>query len=162
MKQHENFKKIHIDDDVLLKYFNDEVSNEDEFMIEESLLNSDESLMKYVSMLESSINTTESLPQDFTDKVLESVVIRERNLKKNRRVNLITYYVAVASITIMFSLTGVFDRVYSGVNFNANAIENRNESQSKPDINNTKWTETLADKTTIFIDNFKFNRERGE
>lgn len=162
MKQHENFKKIHIDDDELLKYFNDEVSNEDEFLIEESLLNSDESLMKYVSMLESSINTTESLPQDFTDKVLESVIIRERNLKKNRRVNLITYYVAVASITIMFSLTGVFDRVYSGVNFNANAIENRHESQSKTDINNKKWTETLADKTTIFIDNFKFNRERGE
>lgn len=155
MKQYENFKGIHIDDDVLLKYFNDEVSSEDEFMIEESLLSSDENLMKYVSMLESSINTTESISQEFTDKVLKSVIIRERNLKKNKRVNLITYYVAVASITIMFSFAGVFDRVNSGFNFDANAMENRHESQSTTDTNNKSWTETLADKTTIFMDNFK-------
>lgn len=155
MKQRESLNKIHINDDILLEYFSHKASEEEESIVEELLLNDDEILEKYVSMLESSINTDEYLSQNFTDKVIESVVIRDKNLKKNRRVNLITYYVAVASITIMFSVTGVFDRVYSGINFNTEAMENSYETQSKTDISNKKWTETLADKTTVFIDNFK-------
>ncbi|SHH86771.1 hypothetical protein [Clostridium grantii] len=151
MKQYD-FKNINIDDE-LMKYFKDEVSEEEEFMVEEALLNNDESLMKYVSMIENSINAPEALSKDFTDKLLETVIIRERNLKKNKRVNLITYYVAVASITIMFSFAGVFEMVYSRIEFNAKVLESK--ENSKWDLSSEKWAETLSHKTIIFLDKFK-------
>ena len=151
MKQFK-FEDINIDDK-LMKYFKDEVNDDEEFIIEETLLNDDESLMKYVSMLESSMNAKESILTDFTDKLLETVIIRERNLKKNRRVNLITYYVAVASITIMFSFAGVFDMV--NYRFESNAKAFQSIEKSEWNIKNKKWSENLSQKTTIFLDNFK-------
>lgn len=138
-------------------YFQDSLDEEEKIDMEEHLLNSDECLESYLSVIEASIENEQDneLSPDFVDNVMNIIEDNKNNLKKNKKTNILIYYTSVASITIFFLLTGVFDGMYQGV---SKSVTARSIYKEGTKIIQHGWSNKLVDKTSIFLDSL-INKE---
>ncbi|MCY6369910.1 hypothetical protein [Clostridium ganghwense] len=142
-------------------YLKDSLDEEVKIDMEEHLLNSDECLESYLSVVEASIENEQDneLSPDFVDNVMNIIEDNKKNSKKNKKTNkktnILIYYTSVASITIFFLLTGVFDGMYKGV---SKGITVTGAYKEETKIIQYGWSNKLVDKTSIFLDSL-INKE---
>ncbi|MCY6356172.1 hypothetical protein [Clostridium sp. ZS2-4] len=138
-------------------YFQDRLDEEEKIDMEEHLLNSDECLESYLSVVEASIENEQDdeLSPDFVDNVMNIIEDNKNNSKKNKKINILIYYTAAASITIIFLLNGVFDGMYKGVSGSFAAASTYKERTT---VIQSGWSDRVVDKTSIFL-NRLINKE---
>lgn len=151
------------DKSLVLKYILEELDENGEKLFEDSIIEDEDSLKDYIAYLETSIKEKEYTSKDFTDKVMglvEEEFNREKLIKKtkkkNSKVNLFIYYTAAATITIIFSLSGVFDVISNNMGNKVYASDKRHEYKK---VIKEGWTDRLASNTSAIINSVIYGKE---
>lgn len=158
------YKRGTVKKKMLENYCEGNLNEEEQILVEDEILAEDNNLEEFISIIQDSINDEDcGLTLDFTDKIID-IIDKEDKLEnisrqqkiKNNKTNLLIYYAAVASITIIFSLTGVFDRVCNHIGDKAYAVE---EKQNYIMVIEKGWTDKLASHTSNLINSMVFGKE---
>jgi hypothetical protein len=120
--------------------------------MQEHLLECDDCMTIYTDLIEISSDNEVSIPEDFTDSIMNQIFSENRQLSqrklKQKRINLFIYYVSAASITLFLTTTGVFQNLYEGFSAGAKYAEANAQKQS---IFISGWTHKLTDETSKLV-----------
>lgn len=144
----------HLNDLELTAYVKSTKEGMQDRVIEEHLFACDECLERYMKALESSDEYNAVSPSaDFGDMVMASIrkePVRKKDSKRNRIPEIMIYYAAAACITLVFSLSGVFQFVSREVFYATSGI-----ASSPSRIGNgtsSDWQEKFVSNTSILLD----------
>ncbi|MDF2672821.1 MAG: hypothetical protein K0R09_1086 [Clostridiales bacterium] len=138
------------------------VNEEVECELHEHLLECEECLNIYVSLIENAEEThlNSPLSLDFTDRVMNTIHEENRKLQaiKKRKTfnNLIICYVSAACITLFFMSSGIFDFLSKKIPESSTKFSTTHLGSSN--LLSNGWTDRLVDKTSSFVNGFTKNK----
>ncbi len=91
------------------------------------------------------------LPDDFTSKVVQNVMVRSKKKRRRERSRLMIHYVAAASITLMLMAGGMFDMIAREVP--AVLRESSSFSQALDSVTSQGWSDQLVKATSTGLNN---------
>lgn len=143
-------------------YIENKLDEYEEAEMQEHLLNCDQCLSLYLSMLDYEINE-KSIDEEifpaiaFTDSVMSVMKIDKKKAEEKRQkrnhINMVVYYVSAASITLFLMGSGVFQQLhntFSDLNYEVSSTQ---EIESK--LFFSGWTEKLTEGTSNIINGTK-------
>lgn len=141
-----------------LNLFSDVVNEEVEGEMHEHLLECEECLNIYVSLIENTEEThfNSPLSLDFTDRVMNTIHEENRKLQaiKKRKTfnNLIICYVSAACITLFFMSSGIFDFLSKKIPETSTKFSTTLSGNSN--VLFSGWTDKLVDETSNIVNGF--------
>lgn len=143
------------------KLLDDEIYKE----MEEHLLQCNDCMDIFLSLIDEIDleNAKTIIPIDFTDKVIKNIKnIRPitKPIRKKKANNFFMYYVAVASITILLTAGGFFEKMIDTVpHISVDLSEEANKINTNAIYN---FSEKITSKTSKFINNFQFKKVKED
>ncbi|MGP4041241.1 hypothetical protein ACTWP4_15275 [Gracilibacillus sp. D59] len=127
----------HFSKDALLTYFNSDSDLENE--IEKHLLECERCTNLYVSLIED-IEINAELSEDFTDTTVQQIEKILPSPSKTKQNKVVTHYLVAAGLTILLTLTGVFQDA-----LNVTEIQQKQNNGSITDHLMTKTNDVLEE-----------------
>lgn len=150
-------------------YKNNLIDDELHKKMEEHLLLCDECMEIFLSLIdeEDMEKAGAFIPEDFTDKVLDSIKnitpIKKsinKTTKKKIPKDFFIYYAAVASVAIILTAGGFFGKMVDTV---PQLVANVSIEESRFKANRIyDFTEEITNKTSMFINNFQFKKVKED
>ena len=139
-------------------YTENKLDEHEEEEMQEHLLNCDQCLSLYLSLIdykinEKSIDETIFPAINFTDSVINALKVDKKKVEEKRQkrnhTNLVVYYVSAASITLFLMGSGVFHQLLNTFSDLSYEVSNTQEIESK--LFFSGWTEKLTEGTSNII-----------
>jgi hypothetical protein len=112
-------------------------------------------MAQYLDLIDESPFEDETVLEGFTERVMKQIhmenVKTEGQKLKQKRINIIIYYVSAASITLFLMNAGVFDSIYQSFTSEKSQVSEASQKQS---LFTNGWTSRLTEDTSKFINGF--------